>query len=131
VGKRGENRWRQVSWEEALGEMVDHFTRIKQESGAEYLAMAQGTGKPCTEWTSRFANAFGTPNFVGPAHICFLPRVIASGLTLGRLPICDIYGLGGEKPACILIWGCNITHSGPLTGCAEACCKGLSERPRK
>ena len=104
--------------------MADNFNRIKQESGAEFVAMAQGTGKPCTEWTGRFANAFGTPNFVGPAHICFLPRVIASGLTLGRLPICDIYGLGGEKPACILIWGCNITHS----GAADGMCGGMLQR---
>lgn len=124
VGARGENRWKQVSWEEALGEMVDNFNRIKQESGAEFVAMAQGTGKPCTEWTSRFANAFGTPNFVGPAHICFLPRVIASTLTLGRLPVCDVYGFGGEKPACILIWGCNITHS----GAADGMCGGMLQR---
>jgi anaerobic selenocysteine-containing dehydrogenase len=124
VGERGENRWKQVSWEEALSEMADRFTRIKQENGAEFVAMAQGTGKPCTEWTSRFANAFGTPNFVGPAHICFLPRVIASTLTLGRLPICDIYGFGGEKPACILIWGCNITHS----GAADGMCGGMLQR---
>jgi anaerobic selenocysteine-containing dehydrogenase len=124
VGARGENRWKQVSWEEALGEMVDNFNRIKQESGAEFVAMAQGTGKPCTEWTSRFANAFGTPNFVGPAHICYLPRVIASGLTLGRLPVCDVYGFGGEKPACILIWGCNITHS----GAADGMCGGMLQR---
>jgi anaerobic selenocysteine-containing dehydrogenase len=127
VGARGENRWKQVSWEEALSEMVDHLTQIKRESGAEFVAMAQGTGKPCTEWTSRFANAFGTPNFVGPAHICFLPRVIASTLTLGRLPICDIYGFGGEKPACILIWGCNITHS----GAADGMCGGMLERALK
>jgi anaerobic selenocysteine-containing dehydrogenase len=124
VGARGENRWKQVSWEEALSEMVENFNQIKQESGAEFVAMAQGTGKPCTEWTSRFANAFGTPNFVGPAHICFLPRGIASTLTLGRLPVCDIYGSGGEKPACILIWGCNITHS----GAADGMCGGMLQR---
>src|SRR4030067_3304434 len=28
VGERGENRWKQVSWEEALSEMVDHFNQI-------------------------------------------------------------------------------------------------------
>ena len=124
VGERGENRWKKVSWEEALDEMADKFTRIKEESGAEFVAMAQGTGRPYTEWTARFAHAFGTPNFIGPAHICYLPRVIASGLTLGRLPICDIYGFGGEKPACILIWGCNITYS----GAADGMCGGMLQR---
>jgi anaerobic selenocysteine-containing dehydrogenase len=127
VGDRGENKWKRVSWEEALSEMVEKFTLIKQESGAEFLAMGQGTGRPYTEWTGRFANAFGTPNFIGPAHICYIPRVIASRLTLGRLPICDIYGLGGKKPACILIWGCNITHS----GAADGMCGGMLQRALK
>jgi anaerobic selenocysteine-containing dehydrogenase len=124
AGSRGENRWKRVSWEEALDEMVDKFTHIKEESGAEFLALEQGTGRPYTEWTARFAHAFGTPNFIGPAHICYLPRVIASQLTLGQLPVCDIYGFGGEKPACILIWGCNITHS----GAADGMCGGMLQR---
>jgi anaerobic selenocysteine-containing dehydrogenase len=107
--------------------MTDRFAQIKRESGAEFLAVGQGTGRPHTEWTARFANAFGSPNFIGPAHICYLPRVIASGLTLGRLPVCDIYGFGGEKPACILIWGCNLTYS----GAADGMCGGMLERALK
>lgn len=121
VGKRGENRWEKVSWEEALTEMADKLAQIRRESGAEFVAIGQGTGRPHTEWTARFAHAYGTPNFIGPAHICYVPRVIASGLTLGRLPVCDIYGFGGEKPACILIWGCNLTYS----GAADGMCGGM------
>ena len=127
AGKRGENKWEKVSWEDALSEMTDGLSQIKRESGAEFVAIGQGTGRPHTEWTARFANAYGTPNFIGPAHICYLPRVIASGLTLGRLPVCDIYGFGGEKPACILIWGCNLTHS----GAADGMCGGMLERALK
>jgi anaerobic selenocysteine-containing dehydrogenase len=124
VGSRGENRWKRISWEEALDEVADRFTQIKEQSGAEFLALGQGTGRPYTDWTARFGNAFGTPNFIGPGHICFLPRIIASTLTMGRLPVCDIYGRGGEKPACILIWGCNITHS----GAADGMCGGMLQR---
>ena len=124
AGKRGENKWEKVSWEDALSEMADKFTQIKKESGAEFLAIGQGTGRPHTEWTARFAHAYGTPNFIGPAHICYVPRVIASGLTLGRLPVSDIYGFGGEKPACILIWGCNLTYS----GAADGMCGGMLQR---
>jgi anaerobic selenocysteine-containing dehydrogenase len=124
VGKRGEDRWKRISWEEALNEMADKLGQIKRESGAEFLAIGQGTGRPHTEWTARFAHAYGTANFIGPAHICYVPRVISSGLTLGRLPVCDIYGIGGEKPACILIWGCNITYS----GAADGMCGGMLQR---
>jgi anaerobic selenocysteine-containing dehydrogenase len=124
VGERAENRWKKVSWEDALSEMADKFTQIKRESGAEFLGIGQGTGRPHTEWTARFAHAYGTPNFIGPAHICYVPRVVSSGLTLGRLPVCDIYGFGGEKPACILIWGCNLTYS----GAADGMCGGMLQR---
>jgi anaerobic selenocysteine-containing dehydrogenase len=92
AGERGENRWKRVSWEQALSETAEKFTVIKEESGAEFVAIGQGTGRPHTEWTFRFANAFGSPNFVGPAHLCYVPRVIASGITMGRLPVSDIYG---------------------------------------
>jgi anaerobic selenocysteine-containing dehydrogenase len=107
--------------------MATHFARIKKESGAEFLALGQGTGRPHTEWTGRFANAFGTPNFIGPGHICYIPRVIASGITMGRLPVSDIYGFGGTMPGCILIWGCNITES----GASDGMCGGMLTRAVK
>jgi anaerobic selenocysteine-containing dehydrogenase len=127
LGERGENRWERISWDEALSEIADRFTKIKKENGAEFLALGQGTGRPHTEWTGRFANALGTPNFIGPAHICYVPRIISSGITMGRLPVSDIYGFGGEMPACILIWGCNITES----GAADGMCGGMLDRAIK
>lgn len=120
VGRRGENRWERISWGQAIEEMVGHFDLIRRESGTEYLAVAQGTGRPYTEFTMRFANAFGTPNFVNPGHLCYLPRVIASGITLGRLPVSDIYGFGGQTPRCILNWGCNHVETGASDGMCGA-----------
>ena len=127
AGARGENKWQRVSWDDAIDEMVEKFSQIKEESGSEYVAVAQGTGRPHLEWLWRFANAFGSPNFVGPAHLCFIPRVIASGITMGRLPICDVYGFGGEMPACIMVWGCNITES----GASDGMCGGMLNRALK
>jgi anaerobic selenocysteine-containing dehydrogenase len=127
AGARGENRWERVSWEEALSEMAVRFDRIRKESGSEFLAVAQGTGRPYTEFTFRFANAYGTPNFVGPGHLCFLPRVIGSSITAGGLPVSDIYGFGGKTPACILNWGCNIVE----TGAADGMCGSMFKRAVK
>jgi hypothetical protein len=45
------------------------------------VAISQGTGRPCKEFTSRFIHAFGSPNFAAPGHNCFVPRNIASALT--------------------------------------------------
>ena len=67
-----------ISWDEAISEIADRLDGVRRESGTEYFAMAQGTGRPYTEYTNRFAHAFGTPNFVSPGHNCFLPRVIAA-----------------------------------------------------
>ena len=78
AGERGENRWERVSWEEAIGEIVDRLDRVRAESGSEYFALAKGTGRPHSEFTARFVQGYGTPNFLSPGHNCFLPRVILS-----------------------------------------------------
>ncbi len=127
VGARGQNRWERVSWEDALSEMAERFDRIRKESGSEFLAVAQGTGRPYTEFTFRFANAYGTPNFIAPGHLCYLPRVIGSAITLGGMPVSDIYGFGGNTPACILNWGCNIVE----TGAADGMCGSMFKRAVK
>jgi anaerobic selenocysteine-containing dehydrogenase len=113
-----------VSWEEAISEMARVFDLVRHESGAEYVAMCQGTGRPYTEFTFRFLNAFGSPNFSGPGHNCFLPRNISSALTVGHLPIADIYGQGGRMPACILVFGNNVS----ATGAADGLCGGMIKR---
>lgn len=127
AGSRGDNRWQKITWEEALDEMTGKLSRIREESGPEFFAIGQGTGRPYIEFTLRFAHAFGTPNFVAPGHVCYIPRVQASGMTLGRLPVCDIYGFGGETPKCVLLWGCNITQSGS----ADGMCGGMLARALK
>jgi anaerobic selenocysteine-containing dehydrogenase len=96
--------------------MAQKFSRIKEESGSEYLGSIKGTGRAYTGFLERFSNAFGTPNYTGHQHVCFLPRVVASRLTLGRLPVCDVYGFGGQAPACVVVWGCNITELGGIDG---------------
>ncbi|OGP59540.1 MAG: dehydrogenase [Deltaproteobacteria bacterium RBG_13_61_14] len=124
AGQRGENKWQRISWDEALDEMAARLTMIKKDSGSEYFGMMQGTGRPYTGFTTRFANAFGTPNFTGVAHLCYFPRWIASLGTLGQLPVADVYGFGNRGPECIVIWGCNITH----TGASDGMCGGRVER---
>ncbi len=123
-GKRGENKWKRIGWDEALDEIATRFAAIKAESGSEYVAISQGTGRPLIEFTMRFANAFGTPNFVAPSHVCYAPRVAASKITLGQLPVTDVYEFGDKDPACVMIWGCNITHAAS----ADGMCGGAIER---
>ena len=115
-GVRGENKWERISWDDALDEIAERLRDIRDESGSEYFGMSQGTGRPYMNLTQRFANAFGTPNYTGVGHICYAPRIIAGIFTLGRMPVCDVYGFGGGKPACVVIWGCNVTNTGASDG---------------
>ncbi|MFV0436019.1 MAG: molybdopterin-dependent oxidoreductase [Desulfopila sp.] len=116
TGPRGSGQWKAVSWDEALQEMAEVFARVRKKSGAEYVALCQGTGRPYTEFTGRFIHAFGSPNFVSPGHNCFLPRNIASALTVGWLPQPDLYGLTETMPAALLILGNNAVECGGADG---------------
>lgn len=123
-GPRGSGRWSVIGWEEALDEIAGVMEKVRTESGPEYIALCQGTGRPYLEFTARFIHALGSPNFVGPGHNCFLPRVIASNITVGWLPLPDIYGHGGTMPACILQVGSN----SPAFGSADGICGGMVQR---
>jgi anaerobic selenocysteine-containing dehydrogenase len=123
-GPRGSGQWATISWEEALSEIAAVFDRVRHESGPEYIALCQGTGRPYTEFTGRFIHALGSPNFVSPGHNCFLPRTIASHLTVGWMPLPDIYGRGGQMPACVL----EIGHNSPAFGASDGTCGGMIRR---
>ena len=123
-GPRGAGQWTAINWDEALSEMAGVFDRVRHESGPEYIALCQGTGRPYTEFTGRFIHALGSPNYVSPGHNCFLPRTIASAITVGWLPLPDIYGRGGQMPACIL----QIGQNSPAFGAADGICGGMIRR---
>ena len=129
AGKKGENRWERISWEEALDELAQKLATIKEESGSEYVGLVQGTGRPYENLFNRFANAFGTPNYTAPAHLCYLPRIMVNFFSMGfpLLPICDVYGLGSEMPACVVVWGCNVTE----TGASDGMCGHMLQRAIK
>ncbi len=108
VGKRGEGKWKRVSWNEALDYVAQEMTRIKTEFGAEAVAMGQGTGRLFFMLPVRLCNTFGTPNWMEPGwQQCLFPRVCAGFLTYGSYFMPDYYGFGGVLPQCMLIWGVN------------------------
>ena len=112
VGARGSGRWRRISWDQALGEIADKLLAIREEFGAESIAMGTGTGRHHIRWVSRFGHALGTPNWCEPGFAqCFHPRVNTSILTMGDFPVCDF--TGGTPPECIVYWGHNPINSGP------------------
>ncbi|MCP3923181.1 MAG: molybdopterin-dependent oxidoreductase [Desulfobacterales bacterium] len=118
VGKKGENKWEKISWDEALLEMSEKMNGIREIYGAEYFSLIHGTSRPYSDLAARFANTFGTPNYSHIGHICYVPRVMANIFTMGtqQLPVGDFYGFSGKKPKCIIIWGSNVTDLGAVHG---------------
>ncbi|MFC1824710.1 molybdopterin-dependent oxidoreductase [Thermodesulfobacteriota bacterium] len=96
--------------------VAEKFLQVKREYGPESIAGAQGTGRPYYVLFWRFLRSLGTPNRVGFGHICYAPRLAASAMTCGKLPVCDYYGFGGVSPKCVMVWGCNITSTGASDG---------------
>jgi len=116
TGKRGENKWRRIGWNEALDTVADNLQKYKSEFGAESIATVIGTGRPLLPLYMRFSNCFGTPNHLSIINNCYFPRIAAARMTSGRFHVCDYYGFGGVTPKLVLNWGCNIVESGAADG---------------
>ena len=100
--------WREISWDEALDEIVGQLDGIKKTSGAESVAFAVTTpsGTPMVdsfEWVERFIRCFGSPNLIYAVEICGWHKDYAHALTFGR-------GIGFpdyEQADAIVLWGHN------------------------
>lgn len=85
TGKRGENAWEQISWDQALDEISARLNALRAEFGPETLAAITGTHHYSDNtWPkSRFLNLFGSPNNLGNEQICHGPMTKAYETTLG------------------------------------------------
>ena len=91
TGERGEGKFRQATWEEALDYAAEQLARIRDEYGPESVAVFGHTSGDFW-FADYFAQAWGTPNAAKPsASLCVSPREEAAKLTYG-LPV------GGHEP---------------------------------
>ncbi|MFO1076796.1 MAG: molybdopterin-dependent oxidoreductase [Planctomycetota bacterium] len=81
--ERGEEKWKEASWDEALDYIAMRMKRIAAAHGPEAMAMfAHGIGGTFLKHTMR---AFGTPNFAAPSFAqCRGPRDTGFELTFGE-----------------------------------------------
>ncbi|MHC4661985.1 MAG: molybdopterin-containing oxidoreductase family protein [Planctomycetota bacterium] len=106
------NKYRKISWKEALSEITEKLAAIKDAGTPEALVchIGEPTGplliRPLIE---RFCNVFGTPNLSSNGAQCHWAREIADNLTYGFYPHPDY-----EKSDCIVLWGYNPAASEPL-----------------
>ncbi len=125
VGQRGQNRWRRISFTEAIEIIAAKLCKIKAKFGPESVIFCKGTALDIGGYLPRLCYGFGSPNYFGfgPANgnACYRPRVAVSTATLGGLPIPDLgqfqpadsSGGAWKPPACLLIWGANPVFTNP------------------
>ena len=107
TGERGEGKFREVTWEEALDYTAEKLLEIKDKYGQEGLAIfGHTTGD--TWWAEYFAQAWGTPNAAKPStSICLSPREEASQLTFG-IPVGGHEPMDWDEMQCITLIGSHI-----------------------
>ena len=82
VGARGEGKFRNASWEEALDLVAKNMLDIKQKYGAQAMVFSSthNLSQPLFE---NLFQAFGSPNYGTQRSLCFNAMTVANLMTLG------------------------------------------------
>ncbi len=105
-GSRGKEQWTAVTWDEALSFIADKMKAIKEQHGAESVAMFNhGIG---VRFLQHVLRSWGAVNFAGPSFAqCRGPRDVGFMLTLGT-------DLGSPEPTdientdCLVLIGSHL-----------------------
>jgi thiosulfate reductase/polysulfide reductase chain A len=127
VNERGEEKWLEVTWDEALDYIAERMNRIKAEHGPESVALfSHGIGGNFLKHTLK---AFGSPNAAAPSFAqCRGPRDTGFELTFGD-------GLGSpertdiENARCLVLIGSHLgenMHNTQVQEFAAAVHKGAT-----
>ncbi|MBI4492566.1 MAG: molybdopterin-dependent oxidoreductase [Chloroflexi bacterium] len=113
VGKRGQGRWEQVGWDEAVDDIATRLAAIRDRLGSEAVAYLAGTFHGTDQGIGvRFMHLFGSPNYGGPSTICAGPKIEAEALTYGFGPSAPDARPGETR--CVLLWGHHPSASFPV-----------------
>jgi thiosulfate reductase/polysulfide reductase chain A len=82
VGKRGEGKFRQASWEEALDIVAENMQKIKQKYGPEAMVFSSTHNLSQTQFEN-LLYGFGSPNYGTQRSLCFNAMITAFLLTYG------------------------------------------------
>jgi anaerobic selenocysteine-containing dehydrogenase len=109
VGARGEGKWKQISWDEALKATAAELNEIKRRDGAKFVAFSKGMGGGWDVWQDlwvRLGISFGSPNIPLLSNVCSFPKGTAY-ITYGGHAEADFENNDGI----MVLWGCNPTNT--------------------
>ena len=107
VGERGEGKFQEISWDEALDITAKKLLEYRSRYGPQCVAFLEGTRRGWSRVFSRLANCFGAPNHgaAGWAQ-CLWPRLVDCNATFGKgMNYPEVYDF--KNTDCILCWGIN------------------------
>ena len=86
VGKRGEGKWKRISWDDALGEVSARLKKLRDEGHPEKFMFHYGRMKSsCSKLIkSVFLANYGTSTIAGHTSICESSKWTAQELTWGK-----------------------------------------------
>ena len=110
VGERGENKWEQISWDQAIDEISSKLAKIRDQYGPEALMCGGGTGHGSgADWIrARFMHKFGSPNWYYQGINCGGGLMTTQSAMYGGLSISA--AIPGVTKA-IVLWGYNPANS--------------------
>ena len=91
VGARGEDRWQEITWEEAYREIADRLNRIKREHGAEEVAFYTGYTKWYRPILHRLVHSFGSLNYGTESSSCHMSMLTFGSLTMPDMQQSDLF----------------------------------------
>ncbi len=110
VGKRGEGKWQQISWDDAMGEIGQKLIALKGRYGPETLGFLEGTYRGNDYWPrGRFASLFGNPhNIFAPGIICGINDM---GINMAVTGDVTTFSTDLSNSNCAVFWGSNPSQS--------------------
>ena len=104
VGERGEDKWEEISYEQAMDEIAERLKQIVAQYGPESFAVSTSGWNTQVTYGSdrRFMNLLGSPNWTSGVSLCAGNTAAVNKLTYGWFPMGDF-----GNTNCIVLFGHN------------------------
>lgn len=102
MGARGEGKWAEVSWEEAMDDIAARLKKIVDDHGPEAFAVSTSPALVQNDlgMGRRFMNVLGSPNFISGVALCMGNTSAVNRLVYGWFPYPDY-----QRTECIVLFG--------------------------
>lgn len=106
VGEKGEDRWEEIPYDQALDEIAEKLQALIDKHGPETLVSSEGTYRSDHLWArTRFFNLLGNPgNVVDPGTICWCWNYTLN-MAMTGWPIEGASPVSPSQSSTMVIWG--------------------------